>query len=120
MNGEPTVSQLFDLFGRVALITGASGHLGGSMAAALAEAGARVVVASRERETGQKIAATLAGAEKGRHLSVVMDHMDESSINRGFDEAVEMAGKIQILVCNGHEPLGDDWTSVTAAQFTRQ
>src|SRR5688572_6525499 len=120
MQSEPTISQLFDLSGRVALITGASGHLGRSMSAALAEAGARVVVASREPETGQKIATSLEGVEKGRHLSVVMDHMDESSIHRGFDEAVEMAGKIQILVCNGHEPLGADWTSVTAAQFTRQ
>jgi NAD(P)-dependent dehydrogenase (short-subunit alcohol dehydrogenase family) len=120
MNSEPTVSQLFDLSGRVALITGASGHLGRSMSAALAEAGARVVVASRQREAGEKIAASLAGAQKGCHLSVVMDHMDESSIQHGFDEAVAVAGKIQILVCNGHEALAADWTSVTAAQFTRQ
>ena len=48
MKDEPSVHQLFDLSERVALITGASGHLGRSMANALAEAGARVVVASRD------------------------------------------------------------------------
>ena len=47
----PSIQQLFDLTGRVALITGASGHLGVAMASALAEAGCRVVVASRKLET---------------------------------------------------------------------
>ena len=45
---EPTVQQLFDLTGKVALITGGSGHLGRSMASALAEAGASVLVSSRD------------------------------------------------------------------------
>jgi len=120
MNNEPSIQQLFDLTGRVALITGASGHLGHSMADALAEAGARVIVASRAAGTGQKTAASLGGVEKGRHLSVVIDHLDEQSINRGFDEAVELAGKADVLVCNGHEPLGADWRSVTGEQFNRQ
>jgi NAD(P)-dependent dehydrogenase (short-subunit alcohol dehydrogenase family) len=120
MQSEPSIQQLFDLSGRIALITGASGHLGQSMANALAEAGARVVVASRELATGKNTAAALAGAEKGNHLAVTMDHMDEQSIDRGFEEAVALAGQIDILVCNGHEPLGADWRSVSAEQFTRQ
>src|SRR4051794_33202134 len=117
MKMEPTIQQLFDLSGRVALITGASGHLGASMARALAEASARVVVASRDAETGKKTAASLKGIEQNRHLSVVMDHMDESSIERGFGRAVKYAGKIDILICNGHEPLAADWRDVTAQQF---
>jgi NAD(P)-dependent dehydrogenase (short-subunit alcohol dehydrogenase family) len=120
MKNEPTIQQLFDLSGRVALITGASGHLGVSMANALAEASARVVVTSRDAETGKKIAAALQGTEKGRHLSVVMDHMEERSIQSGFDEAVKMAGKVDILICNGHEPVAADWRSVTAEEFNRQ
>jgi gluconate 5-dehydrogenase len=120
MNNEPSVQQLFDLSNRVALITGASGHLGSAMANALAEAGARVIVASRDAKTGSKVAASLEGKEKGRHSSVVMDHMDEQSISRGFEEVVRMAGQVDILICNGHEALGADWRSVTGEQFNRQ
>ena len=45
---EPTVQELFDLTGRVAPITGGCGHLGSAMARALAEAGASVVLTSRD------------------------------------------------------------------------
>ena len=45
---EKTVEKLFDLKGKTCLITGAGGYLGGAMARALAEAGGRVVVTSRE------------------------------------------------------------------------
>jgi gluconate 5-dehydrogenase len=117
---DPTIQQLFDLTGRTALITGASGHLGSALAAALAEAGARVVVASRSAEKARGAAAELGGAEKGRHLSVVIDHTDEDSIARGFADAVQLAGGIDILVNNGHDALAADWRSVTGAEFTRQ
>lgn len=120
MKMEPSIQQLFDLSGRVALISGASGHLGNSMANALAEAGARVVVSSRSVGKGQNVADNLSGAEQGRHFAVAIDHMDESSINHGFDEALTHAGQIDILVCNAHEALAQDWSSVTANQFNRQ
>jgi NAD(P)-dependent dehydrogenase (short-subunit alcohol dehydrogenase family) len=120
MNNEPSVQKLFDLSGRTALLTGASGHLGRSMADALAEAGARVIVTSRSAKTGAEVAAALAGKERGKHFAVVMDHMDEKSINSGFDNAVRNSGKIDILVCNGHEALCKDLRSVTGAEFNRQ
>lgn len=116
----PSIQQLFDLTNRVALITGASGHLGGAMADALAEAGCRVVVASRKLETARRTAAALGGKEKGRHLAVALNHLDEGSLRRGFARAVKQAGRIDVLVNNGHEPLGADWHRVTGRQFTRQ
>jgi NAD(P)-dependent dehydrogenase (short-subunit alcohol dehydrogenase family) len=119
MKNEPSIQQLFDLTGRVALITGASGYLGSSMADALAEAGARVIIASRDAATGKNATAALGSTETGRHLSVVIDQMDERSINHGFDEAVKLADKIDILICNGHEVLGADWRTVTGEQFNR-
>lgn len=120
MNETPTIQQLFDLSGRVALVTGASGHLGAALAEALAEAGGRVVVASRDPGRGQAAAAALGGAERGRHLAVALDHLDEASSSRGFAAAVAAAGRIDVLVNNGHEGLAADWTTVTAEQFTRQ
>ena len=120
MKNEPSIHELFDLSGRVALITGASGHLGGSMANALAEAGARVVVGSRHAAKARRVAASLRGKEIGRHVGIALDHMDGKSVEKGFDGAVKLAGKIDVLICNGHEPLAADWSSVTARQFTRQ
>jgi gluconate 5-dehydrogenase len=118
---SPTVQELFDLSGRTALVTGASGHLGSAMAAALAEAGARVIVASRRIETARATADALGGAQHGRHLAVAFDQMDETSIGRGFADAAEQSGGgIDVLVNNAHEPLTADWRSVTGDQFTRQ
>jgi gluconate 5-dehydrogenase len=113
---EPTVRELFDLTGRVALITGATGHLGSAMARALAEAGATVVVASRDADRAR----TAADALPGRHHGVALDHMDPAALDRGFVEAVALAGKIDVLVNNGHEVEPSDWSTVTAEQFTRQ
>lgn len=116
----PTVGQLFDLSGRVALITGARGHLGRAMAQALAEAGARVVVSSRDEFMARQVADDLGGAAVGRHLGVRIDQLDPASIDRGFDQAVGIAGQIDILVNNGHDAIGEDWTTVTAEQFQQQ
>lgn len=107
-----TVQQLFDLTGRTALITGASGYLGSAMAAALAEAGARVIAGSRQIETAKKVAASLPG--KG-HTGVALDQMDERSIER----AMKKIGAVDVLVNNGHEVLAADWRSVTGKEFSR-
>ncbi len=117
---EPTVQQLFDLSGRVVLITGASGHLGSSLARGLAEAGARVVVASRSLERARTVAAALGGQQQGNHLSVALDQMDEASVARGFDATLQQAGRLDVLVNNGHEGTAADWRNVTGEQFTRQ
>src|ERR1035441_8732818 len=105
------VATVFVLSGRVALITGASGHLGSPMAWALAEGGGGLIVASRKIEAARRIAASLGGVKQGRHLSVMIDQMDEASIERGFATAIKLAGGIDVLVNNGHELLAADWRS---------
>lgn len=116
----PTIQQLFDLTGRVALLTGARGHLGRALADALAEAGARVIASSRDIESARAVAAALGGPEAGRHLAVSIDHLNEASIDRGFDDAVAQAGRIDILVNNGNAAQGADWRTVTGEQFQAQ
>ena len=98
---EPTVHELFDLRGRTALITGGSGYLGQSLARALAEAGANVVVTSRDEIRAQTVVDELPTMEGAVHRAVVLDHMNESSIHSGFDAAVEEVGQVDILINNG-------------------
>lgn len=114
------VRDLLSLQGKVALITGATGHLGSAMAAALAEAGANVIVSSRRLATAEAAVARLPRVGEAAHHAVAIDHMEESSISHGFEAAVSKAGRVDVLINNGHEGLGSDWTTVTAQQFTRE
>jgi gluconate 5-dehydrogenase len=117
---EPTVHELFDLAGRVALVTGGTGHLGSAMCRALAEAGAAVVVGSRDAGRAAAAAAALPRPGGAAHHGVALDHMDPAALARGFADAVAAAGRVDVLVNNGHEAQPADWTTVTAEQFTRQ
>ena len=112
---EPTVHELFDLKGKVALITGASGWLGTAFANALAEAGATVVTASRDADTAAKSAEALPG----EHHSVQLDQMDEASIDSGFADAISKAGCVDILINNGHAGNASDLTGVSGEEFNQ-
>lgn len=119
MNSEATISELFDLTGKTALISGAGGWLGGAMSRALAEAGATVIATSRDLARAREAAAALPTTGEITHLGVVMDHLDETSIEQGFAEALAHTGRIDILINNGHEANGSDLHSVTADEFNR-
>ncbi|MCX5660212.1 MAG: SDR family oxidoreductase [Planctomycetota bacterium] len=116
---EPTIQQLFDLTGRVALITGGTGHLGTAFSKALAEAGATVVISSREVARAKEAAAALPTPKKQKHLAVTLDQMDSKSLDKGFTDAVAAGGKVDILVNNGLEALGKDLTNCTFEEFAR-
>jgi gluconate 5-dehydrogenase len=117
---EPTVRELFDLTGKVALITGGTGHLGSAMSRALAEAGASVIVTSRHHTRAESAAAALPVTGGARHRGLALNHMQADSLDGAFSQAVEHAGRLDILVNNGHEAESNDWRSVTPNQFTRQ
>lgn len=116
---EPTLKELFDLTGRVALISGGTGWLGTSFSHALAEAGARVVISSRDQARAQAAAERLPSPGSAEHFGVQLDQTDETSIERGFADAIAKAGKVDILVNNGLDPLGKDLTKVTFEEFAR-
>jgi len=117
---EPTVQSLFDLSGKRALITGASGYLGSAMARALAEAGAVVVTASRDAERARASAAGLPPVTHGSHAGVALDQLDVASLEAGFHAAVDQVGGIDILVNNGQSGPANDLTDVTPEQFQQQ
>lgn len=117
---EPTIQELFDLRGRSAWVTGGSGHLGSALCRALAEAGAHVVVASREAAKAQAFADTLPCVAGVKHHGVALDHLDEASRQQGFAQAVECSGgQLDILVNNAvsRASAAHDLTNVTADEF---
>ena len=67
---EPTVLDLFSLAGKVALLTGGCGHLGSAMARALSEAGASVVLTSREQAKAEVAARALPTVGTARHFGL--------------------------------------------------
>jgi NAD(P)-dependent dehydrogenase (short-subunit alcohol dehydrogenase family) len=92
--------DVFKLDGRVALITGGNRGLGFAMAQALAEAGANVVVTSRQEERALESAAALAGATGQRTMGLVVDVTSAEQIESMVSDVVKEFGRIDILVNN--------------------
>ena len=120
MSNSPSVQNLFDLSGRVALVTGGTGHLGGSIALALAEAGASVIVTSRNKKRAELVAADLPIKGEAGHKGIALDHIQTESLEGGFNDSVAAFGKIDILVNNGIEYVPADTNTCTGDDFGRQ
>lgn len=117
---EPTIQELFDLSGKVAMVTGAAGYLGSAISRGLAEAGASVIVSDIEAEIIQAATKKLPSPQGVAHHGVVIDHFSEDSIKAGVEEALKAAGKIDILVNNGYGYTGGCWADTTASQFNKE
>ena len=93
------MSDLFDLDGRVALVTGASQGLGQRFARVLAERGAKVALAARQVEKLDALKAEIE-AQGGRASAVGLDVTEASSIAACLDQAAAELGPLDILVNN--------------------
>jgi NAD(P)-dependent dehydrogenase (short-subunit alcohol dehydrogenase family) len=114
------VPGLFDLTGKVALITGGSKGLGKAMARALAEAGADVIISSRhEVELQEALKEILKGTARKGHY-VVADMSRREEVNRLAQVSLERMGRVDILINNAGtntpQPLeqirDEDWDRV--------
>lgn len=96
----PHIRDLFDLSGRVALVTGGAQNLGLDMAEALGEAGADLAITSRQLEKAQRAAADLRQDCGVRVLPLAMDIMDDGSVGAAVQAVMAEYGRLDILVCN--------------------
>ena len=111
--------RIFDLAGRVALVTGGNSGIGLAMAEAFAEAGAAVVLAARDREKGEAAAAGIA-QQGGRALFLTFDAAAEASCRSLVTEAERRMGRLDILVNNAgmsirkpaEEYTAEEWRAV--------
>src|SRR5215510_8163732 len=95
----PTINQLFDLTGRVAIVTGGSRGLGQEMAEGLAEAGAKLMLCARREEW---LTPTVAGMRSHGFAveAATCDVSDKDQVQRVVDRTMETFGRIDILVNN--------------------
>ncbi len=91
--------ELFDIAGKVAIITGASRGIGQAIAECYAQAGAKVVLSSR-RQDGLDAAAESIRAQGGEALPVAAHNGDKAALQKLVEAAMQAYGRVDILVNN--------------------
>lgn len=105
-----------DIFGKVALVTGASSGLGTRFATVLAKAGAIVVLASRRADRLMELQAAIE-ADGNQARVVILDVTNAESIKTAIEEAETKAGPIDILVNNSGVTLTKSLVDVEPDEF---
>jgi gluconate 5-dehydrogenase len=101
------VKHLFDLSGKVAIVTGGAKNLGYDMTLALAEAGADVAITSRKLADAQNSARNIAQATGRRALGVECDVRFEAQVEAMIDAVLAEFGKIDVLINNAGNVLSN-------------
>jgi len=117
---------MFDLSGRVAVVTGGNGGIGLGLARGLAGAGARVVVAARNAAKSAAAVGELESLGAGGALALEADVKDEKSVAALFDAVAARCGRLDILVNNAgtnirkpaHELSLAEWREVIDTNLT--
>jgi len=104
---------MFDLTGRIAVVTGGNGGIGLGMARGLASAGANVVVAARNAEKAKAAVAALGD----QSTFMALDVADESSCRTMIDQTAERFGRLDILVNNAGTSIRKPPETYTAAEW---
>jgi NAD(P)-dependent dehydrogenase (short-subunit alcohol dehydrogenase family) len=92
--------ELFDLTGKVAVVTGSTKGIGKAIAERLAEHGAKVAISSRKANACEAVAAAINEKHPGAAIAVPANISSKADLQRLVDETRAAFGKIDILVCN--------------------
>ena len=121
----PVIEDLFRLDGNVAVVTGGGGSIGRMASLVLAQAGALVVVADRDRAAAERVAGEI-GSGGGNTAVREWDVTLESEVTEGFGEVLDEYGRLDVLVNSvgggKHVPAMEmslqDWNEVFTRNLT--
>src|SRR5262244_2703665 len=117
--------RLFDLTGRVAVVTGGNGGIGRAIALGLAEAGAVVAVWGRNDEKNQRVLSELKGIGV-RSMALMVDMTNRAGLEPAINKVESELGSVDILVNNAGiaslsggvmNEKSEDWDSVIETQL---
>lgn len=114
------MTDIFDLSGRVALVTGCSGGLGVQMAKALAARGCKLVIIARRLEKLQEVQAEIEKTYGVEVLPIRCDITSTEAVDTMVDQAIARFGRIDILVNNAGTGAVAPAEDITDAQFENE
>ena len=113
------MNPLFDLTGKVAIITGSTKGIGRSIAEEMAKCGAKVVISSRKADACDEVASAL-NAQGYRAIAVPCHVGRKEDLQRLVDTTLEVFGRIDIVVCNAAtNPVYGPTSEITDDAFSR-
>lgn len=114
------MTNLFDMTGKVAIVTGSSRGIGEAIAHALADHGAKVTITSRNLEPCQQVADAINARHPGAAIAVTSSLSSKESLQAMVDATVEAFGPVDILVCNAaSNPHYGPMATITDEQFRK-
>ncbi|WP_157219581.1 SDR family NAD(P)-dependent oxidoreductase [Flavisphingomonas formosensis] len=113
--------EMFDLSGKVAIVTGSSRGIGRAIAEAYAEAGARVVISSRKQSACDLVAETInARHGEERAIAIAASISDKTALEALVAQTRQRLGTIDLLVCNAaSNPYYGPMAGITDEQFRK-
>jgi len=114
-----SLKQLLSLKGKTAVVTGGAGYLGTAISETLAELGANLVLASRDKEKCEKKCAEILGTNgtAGRAIALELDVLRKESVDGFFAKVHEHFPAIDILVNNAWSGNKNSWESIGDADW---
>src|ERR1041384_3711478 len=115
------IMSLFDMKGKVAVITGSTKGIGKAIAERMAEHGAKVVISSRKAGPCEEVANALNEKHgAGTDIAIPADMAAKEELQRLVDETNATFGKIDILVCNAaSNPYAGPMAGISDDQFQK-
>lgn len=117
MLNTPNYSELLDLKGKVAFVTGASHGIGASIARRLAEAGAKVVVHYRSRADLAAVVTDSIVIDGGEAVAVQGELSEKAGVDRLVERALQAFGSLDIAINNAGSFPGKSLLEMTAAEW---